>query len=151
MNIKAILSTLILILSIYSLKAQHVDYTYDNRGNRLTRTTVQQLKAGAVQFPVINPKDIPVEDAKAEPVLGELSTLVYPNPNKGFIKIDISNLPVDAKTEARVYDLSGQQQVVKMNFDSSSEIDISQLKDGIYILRIKINEKVFDWKVVKGH
>jgi hypothetical protein len=148
MKTKIVSVIFIIFLSIGFLNGQTVSFTYDDSGNRNSRT-VQPLKA-AVQFPVVNPKNLLVEEAKAELIEGELSTLVYPNPSKGLIKIDILNMPLDARTEARFYDLSGKQQMVIRNFESSSEIDISKLKDGIYILRIKINERAFDWKVVKG-
>jgi Secretion system C-terminal sorting domain len=159
-----------------SLLGQSVSYTYDNSGNRLTRTiVVQQLKSGVIDPKKLNPTNakgtglteatLPGESSanskvngqeevlqdKALTEAGEIAALVYPNPSKGLLKIDISNMPLNSITEMRLYDLSGVELTSKRNFDSNSELDISQFKNGIYILRIKINEKVFDWKVIKNH
>lgn len=148
-----------------NLFSQKIEFTYDENGNRLSRMTltVEQLRSNTVKFPVYNPVNLKsVENAKAMGIEdaaknstgieeGEMITLVYPNPNKGLIKIDISNIPLESNNEMRLYDLSGMELKVKRNFDSYSEIDISQLKDGIYILRIKINNTITDWKIVKSH
>jgi hypothetical protein len=150
MKTKIVSAIFIFFLGINCLHGQTVRYTYDASGNRDSTITVEQLRSGSVLFPVVDFKNMAVDNMKEKPIEGELSTLVYPNPNRGLIKIDISNMLPDSKTEARIYDLSGMEQMVKRNFDSSSEIDISKLKDGIYILRIKINETIFDWKVVKS-
>jgi hypothetical protein len=39
---------------------------------------------------------------------------------------------------------------MKKNIENHTEIDITRFIDGIYILRVKINEKTFDWKVIKN-
>ena len=153
-------SIFIILLGFNCLHGQTINYTYDENGNRTSRVLVtEQLRSNNLQFPILNPKELPKEsmkESKKESLTeiiteGELATYVYPNPNMGIIKIDITYLPLNAKTEARVYDLSGTERLVKRNFESHSEIDISQLKEGIYILRIKINDKIFDWKVIKGN
>jgi hypothetical protein len=167
MNYKKIIPVILVLFQSVKLLGQSVEFTYDDNGNRLSRTiTVELLKSGTVQFPFLNPKSLKsispelaktkeseiaksVKEGESEE--GEISTLVYPNPNKGLIKIDISNMPLKSKNEMRLYNLSGTELTVKRNFDSYSEIDISQFKDGIYILRIKINESIYDWKVIKSH
>jgi hypothetical protein len=60
-------------------------------------------------------------------------------------------MPLNPVTEMKLYDLSGMELTSKSNFESSSELDISRFRDGVYILQIKINEKTFDWKVIKNH
>src|ERR1035437_1092524 len=164
-----------------TILSQRVSFTYDDSGNRITRTIiVQQLKSNPLNSRVIVAKNLNAtaekgtgqtastlsgessenekandqEEAMKEKALteaGEITTLIYPNPNKGLLKIDISNMPLNSVTEMKLYDLSGMELTSKRNFDSNSELDISQFKDGIYILRIKINEKTFDWKVIKSH
>jgi hypothetical protein len=160
-----------------SLFSQRVEFTYDDNGNRHTRTiTVQELQSKSVEFPVIDPKNLKTKenvmaqgsnpDASSQNVdakslsdatrerinqeEGEIVTRVYPNPNKGLIKIDISNMPLNSVSELRLYDLSGNEIVMKKNIENHTEIDITRFIDGIYILRVKINEKIFDWKVIKN-
>lgn len=159
MNFIRIIPLILILVQSAILYGQKVEFSYDENGNRLSRTIiVEQLKSGTVAFPVLNPKTlISTENAKTaileeiRPEEGEIKTSVYPNPNKGLIKINVSNMPLNSINEMRLYDLSGTQLSIKRNFDSNSEIDISRFKDGIYILRIKINDRIFDWKVVKNH
>jgi YD repeat-containing protein len=133
-----------------NLHSQTIGFDYDESGNRISRTLItEQLKSGKIDFPVADPKNLnPLDLIPAE---GQINAKLYPNPNKGLIKVDVANMPVDPVTELRLYDLSGNQLLIKRNFDSYYEIDISHLKNGIYILRIKINETLFDWKVIKGN
>jgi YD repeat-containing protein len=181
MNRKIFFLVSLMLLQTIALLSQRVEFTYDDNGNRLTRTIIiEQLKSNSVQFPVLDSKslktsknlttegevsNIPegedlsdskakrnerIANASAISEDNEIITIVYPNPSNGLIKIDISNMPMSSKNEMRLYNLSGLELIVNRNFDSHTEIDISNLQDGIYILRIKINERVFDWKVVKN-
>jgi hypothetical protein len=152
MNTKSTLVIIFFFLSFFCLHGQTISYTYDNNGNRKTRQLdVQKLRSNSIQFPVVNQKNLREEAVKEKVIEGEMKTVVYPNPTKGLLKIDITNMPLNSKTEAKVYDLNGTEQMSKRNFDSSSELDISRLKDGIYILRIKVNETIIDWKVIKNN
>jgi hypothetical protein len=133
-----------------NLLSQSIEFNYDESGNRVSRTLItEQLKSGKIDFPVSDPQNLKAVDQI--PTEGEINAKVYPNPNKGLIKIDVANMPLDPVTELSLYGLSGNQLLIRRNFDSYSEIDISHLKNGIYILRIKINETLFDWKIIKGN
>lgn len=153
MSTKVSLVVSIMFLSTYCLQGQKISFDYDNSGNRIERMLVTEgLKSGSVEFPVTDPDNLPAEEIKKEELIqGELSAVVYPNPNKGIIKISISNMPLNSATEAILYDLSGIELKVEKNLESYNEMDVSHLKDGIYILRIRVNEKLFDWKIVKNH
>lgn len=151
MNTKTKLCIFILFLIINCLHGQTITFAYDDNGNRISRVWVaERLKSGIIQFPIVDSEEIALANPEEFLQEGELSTYVYPNPSRGIIRINISNMPLNSRTEARLYDLSGTELFVKRNFESDSEMDISKLKDGIYILRIKINEILFDWKIVKN-
>lgn len=181
MKVKSLILVCLILFHLMPLFSQSVEYVYDASGNRLTRTIVVLKLQSNVLDSVIATKSLSSpayatgmdgdqslqneeltmdakvrEQEKASKTRTisedeEMVTIVYPNPNKGLLKIDISNMPMNSTNEMRLYDLSGNKIMVKRDFESHSEIDISQFKDGIYILRIKINERVFDWKVVKNH
>lgn len=171
MKNKRMILTSLVLFQMAILFSQKIEFTYDANGNRITRTlTVEQLRT-TVEFPVIDAKTLrsfesitgsdianfkeategESEEEKLRSEDDEIVTVVYPNPNIGILKIDISNMPISSKNELRLYDLNGLQKLEIKNFESHTEIDISHLRDGIYILRIKINESIFDWKVVKSH
>lgn len=167
MKFKLIILVFFILIQL-SLVGQTISYTYDDNGNRIRRTyEVEELQSGSFSFPA-TPEILKLSAKKGSaseeeefmkskepeevfPEEGEIKTAVYPNPNKGLIKIEISNLPMNSKNEMRLYDLSGKEITVRRNFESYSEIDISKFKDGIYILRIRINESIFDWKVIKNN
>ncbi len=170
MNPKRIILVILVLFLMSNLFSQSVAFTYDDNGNRQTRTiNVEKLQSKSVSFPVVNPKSLipadskaqglnETQDAKSSEVKNEtksedreIVTIVYPNPNTGLIKIDISNLPLNTKVEMKLYDLNGNELVVRRNFESHSEIDINHYIDGVYILRIMINERVTNWKIVKTH
>lgn len=173
MNAKRIMLQSLLIFHMLNLFSQTITYTYDpiGNGNRLGRTlTAAKLVSNIVEFPIVDQKSLSTleniyssdssvntdvaDESASEKVFtneNDIATLVYPNPTKGLIKIEVSNMPLSSKSEMRLYDLSGNEKLVKRAFENNSEIDLSQLRDGIYILRIKINESIFDWKVMKSH
>jgi hypothetical protein len=175
MNYKRLILVSLVIFQMIPLFCQGFAYVYDDNGTRLTRSIfVQQQKSQAFGDSVISLKTLNSVDAIGTGVvtqvdrplknsdvsqLGkanidsegkEITTLVYPNPSKGLLKIEISNMPASSIDEMKFYDLNGMELISKRNFDSYSELDISKYNDGIYILRIKINGKLFDWKIIKG-
>jgi hypothetical protein len=158
MHIRRLLPLVLILIRVSILYGQTYEYAYDNNGNRISRSlVVEELQSRSVSFPVINQKDLKqLENAVKEGLQeynseeGEISTLVYPNPNKGLLKIDISNMPIESKAELRLYDLSGTEMIIKKDLENYSELNINYLKNGIYILRIKVNDKLFDFKVIKN-
>ncbi len=161
---KRLILILLFLFLFKSLFCQSVSFTYDDSGNRLNRSiSVQQLKSNKVQLPGADtenlnmPEKIKLEEKEKvskEAISSEnrdVNLLVYPNPNKGFIKMDILNMPLNSVNEIKLYDLSGLELKVLKNSDSHTEIDISQFQDGIYILKIKVVDKVFDYKIVTKH
>lgn len=164
MNLKLVPPAVFMLFSA-CLFGQRVEYSYDDNGNRTGRTLiVEQLQSQSINFPVVNPRALKtVENSKTKetenktkeaveeikPESGEIKANVYPNPNRGIINIDISNMPLNSKNELRIYDLNGNQLIIKKDFERSSQVDLSKYKDGIYILRMRINESFFDWKIIK--
>ena len=149
MNLKRILLIFFVLSQMTIVFSQSIEFTYDDNGNRLTRTIiVEQLQSQNIKFPVVNPKSLIPADSKAqaqeinkdaifsefkdelESEDGEIATVVYPNPNKGLIKIDISNLPLNSTSETRLFDLNGNELSVIKNIESHSEIDINKYRDG---------------------
>jgi hypothetical protein len=167
MNRKRVFLISLALFQMITLLSQRVEFTYDESGNRLTRTIiVEQLRSESIKFPVLDSGSLKTAETVLEKGLeagttsryrerisqteGEIITVVYPNPNKGLVKIYISNMPSNSISEMRLYNLAGTELIVRKIFESNSEIDISEFKDGIYILRIKINESISDWKIIKS-
>lgn len=172
MNYLKIIPAIFILLKTVNLSGQTVQFDYDSNGNRTSRSILiaEEVQSRSVSFPVnpesLSPKFIDnktkgannkdSENAKStelEEIISEdsqIKTLIFPNPTKGLLKIEISNLPTDSKNEMRLYDMNGIELIVQKNLESFSELDINHLKDGLYILRIRINSQLFDFKIIKN-
>jgi len=128
-------------------KAQTVSYTYDDSGNRETRTIVMGggLKSAVSQSAETDKN----EEEIFQETLGEMSINIFPNPTTGKLSIRFDNRPEDVKTSITVYDLNARIICRKTNIPESSEIDLSQEPAGNYILVIRVGEIASRWQVVK--
>ena len=68
---------------------------------------------------------------------------VFPNPAKDKLNIrgDIQN------AQLYIYDLTGNVVMKKENVTDGSSVNLSEIKAGIYMVRIVENEKVFNTKI----
>ncbi len=70
---------------------------------------------------------------------------VYPNPTKGIITIaSVENISID---KIEIVDVLGQ--IVSVKTENTSQIDISEFSNGVYILKIHSGESVFQKKIMK--
>lgn len=137
---------LITILASGAAYAQtSYQYTYDNSGNRLTRTVIL-LKSATIPNDSLTAKELkkPIEDQ-----VGLQKARIYPNPTKGLLRID---LPFLAEMEAviRVHDPSGRLVIQQTAVEMNNELNLSSYPYGIYILSIQVgqdNRK--EWKIIK--
>ncbi len=72
------------------------------------------------------------------------STLVHPNPFNETINIHNNNKVIE---EVKIYDTLGQEVFQSLNYQS--EIDLSHLKSGLYILNLKTNSGEASFKIIK--
>lgn len=75
---------------------------------------------------------------------GQEDFFIFPNPSDGIISIDnISSQKINIK----VFNATGELKYKEQNI--SSEIDLSNLSNGIYILEIEINSKFYYERLIK--
>ncbi len=72
-----------------------------------------------------------------------LQQVVYPNPTTGLVTID----HLDTPTRVDIYDIKGN--LVQSHDNVTSEINISNLRSGLYILKIKNNQINERHKIIK--
>lgn len=75
----------------------------------------------------------------------EQSFLIYPNPTKEYLTISSHN----NITEMEIVDIQGQTVKFKLGQSTKESIDLSELKEGIYFLKIKQGTNTFIKKVCK--
>jgi len=137
---KNILTCILLLLAATSIYAQ--SYAYDNAGNRTARVITLPLRSAPA----------PTE-AKAAPALSDLiaekEILIYPNPTKGILTVEIKGYTEEMKAEFRLMDMSGKTIIDRKADSSSQTFDLSRQTAGIYLLQIRINSEAVVWKIIK--
>jgi len=143
------MKTFICILILFSAApvfSQTVTYSYDAAGNRTAKTaTVAKAPQAPNELQTVT--DIP------NVVTGK-DILVYPNPTQGHFTVDIANLSHEnLKGEAYLYDTNGRL-IEKKSIHSHSVhkklgFDLTHKATGTYILRLRIGENTFTWKIIK--
>lgn len=141
------ISTLVLALTFNPLSAQKtVGYSYDANGNRTGRTlNITQLKSAVIDFPADTSK---LENRS--PGDSNNSIHIYPNPVKSTMHISITGYDNAIKRSVILYGISGNIYLRREKTGNSTEVDLGALDDGMYILRIIIDDEVIDYKIIKS-
>jgi hypothetical protein len=71
--------------------------------------------------------------------MNEMLVTVFPNPTKGVLRIEIDNLPEDAKGKVLVTDLQGRVLINSEEVSSSFEIDFTPFSAGTYNMTLTID------------
>ena len=77
----------------------------------------------------------------------------YPNPTQDFliVELDGEKIPENLKAqevELRIYDKLMALKKRKSFFGNSTTLNLSDLKSGVYILQIEINNEIFEDKII---
>lgn len=152
MNIRSLICwTLFALMSATTSAQTYIQYTYDLNGNRHTRQLdVIQLKSSKINFPITNVGQL--EEGKDE--LSEINEaqgiIVYPNPAGEFINVVFSGTIEDTLVEASLYDLNGTLLIYEKSQSPPLEINVSRLRDAIYILIVKNGTCTTTHKIIRG-
>ena len=132
-----------------------ITYTYDAAGNRLGRTIIMPSANRARAIDTMEEAEYSAAEYDTTElisymdVIGTTAVVIYPNPTRGHLTIDIDNMPENSQSSIRIYDMSGRMLLQKSNIDSSTELDLSNQSSGTYILRISLSGKTSTWKILK--
>ena len=108
------------------------EFTYNESGHRELREVILLKSATATQDTMI----IKQTEKPLAREIGLQELLIYPNPTKGIVRIEIPFL--DSEAFIRVYDSNGKAIIQKTVNEPSSGINLSGEPSGIYILSIRI-------------
>lgn len=143
---------LFLFLSLISMTGSSqniVSYAYDNAGNRISRQVVVYTTT------LKHAKENTEDPAPVEEQLGERKIMVYPNPTKGALAVEITggnDKPVLAGgDEIRILLFSAQGiQLQNMKAETGKNpINMLSYPTGWYVLRIQAGDEVTEFKIVK--
>lgn len=143
----------IILLAATVVKSQNFRYSYDAAGNRTMREVIQMPGAVPEIDTTYNDSTKLVKENnykdKYETALGEQKITVYPNPTKGELKIDITNLPETTTGLIIITDMQGRVIYENQNITSTNNLNISNASAGNYVLKIIVDNKTKEWLLIK--
>jgi hypothetical protein len=122
-----------------------VQYTYDAIGRRIGRNVIT-LKS-AHDFTQRDSAYVAQESFNEN--LGAQKVIIYPNPTRGQLKVDIQADEKETNMALYLYDLSGKLLISKKPANNSTLLDLSGYSTGTYLLKILIGDKTSEWKIIK--
>ena len=84
--------------------------------------------------------------ASINKVVQQLEIELYPNPNRGILKLKYDNS--NENISISVFNENGSLQKTFRNVNANSEINISDLSDGLYFVRISTGKKEITKKII---
>lgn len=144
MNLKSLL-TMILLLAVSLMASAQVRYIYDPAGNRVTRGRIS-INSPSTEFQQGNEA---YGLSHSSDMLGERNIRIYPNPTTGNLKIEILNYAPDDICDLSFCTIVGYQ-IASVHLTSpSTTLDITDQKNGLYLLQIQLNGLKRAWKIIK--
>lgn len=126
----------------------------DNRsaGDKSASLDDLELQPGKQYWLQVDGNNASFGDFSIDLISHSLEAVVFPNPSTGNYNLNIFN-PEAGMAEITVTDLSGRMQLSKQfRIDQDSTrftLDLSNLRRGIYLLRVKMNGKVTNKKLIR--
>lgn len=88
-----------------------------------------------------------IEQSLSSPSNALSSLVIYPNPSKGIVNINL-NRAINGETTYTLYDIQGRKIVDKKSNTSMETLNVQQLNDGIYLLSVKNGDLESTHKIV---
>jgi len=118
-------------------------YTYDNAGNRIKRALIYIIpKAG----------DFEGEDGKAVvSSMDDIQFKLFPNPTDRYLNIEIKTEGDYelTQTDLELHSTTGQTILLKKGVVFPYRLDMGNLSNGHFILRISVNNDSREWSLIK--
>lgn len=135
---------LLILMSVQVAQSQIIKYEYDQAGNRTGRyySTVTLSKAATAKT------DSAARTPQRE-MVGKREVLIYPNPTKGALKIEIRGSLPATPVQYVLTDMSGHLLATTQEGGSSLIYDMSTYPAGIYFLLLTVDGVRSEWKIIK--
>ena len=134
-------------------------YEYDEAGNRIVRKTVTFTPAPPAP-PV--PPDSLETDIESQTSLksfvpeyyvekvARVEIKIYPNPTTENVTLEIADWETLQTGIFKLYSLTGQLLQERPVHSATTTVSLANLPRGAYILKVNINNRIEDWKVIKN-
>jgi hypothetical protein len=103
-------------------------------------------------FPMSSP-ETPDNDFVPEKIytdkLNESNVIIYPNPTKGALAVEIRNKNPQTQHQLTVLNFNGAVVFQRSDVENYTQIDLSSQPKGVYFLRISSQDRFITWKIIK--
>ena len=137
-------------VSVFAIKpvySQTVNFDYDASGNCIIKYKTIVLGPSFIKRNSTPQDTIPKLTEKG--FLGEREITIFPNPTKGFLKVEISGIQPQTPMIYILSDTSGRliksEEITTLSFN----IDMTKLPTAVYYLTILFDNKQDKWKIVR--
>lgn len=138
----------LLSLNLIALSGQAIHFNYDESGNRVKRYIV--LGKGSSSGDETSKKyEESNKSVEFVDKLEELTIKIYPNPTRGQLSVEINGLGIDETVDYQLFSQSGILLGTNKKNGFYFTIDMGQYPGGLYILRLMIEGKISQWKILK--
>ena len=134
-------------------------YEYDAAGNRIVRKVLEMLLAPPVPEDSLEVTSYELQVTGDElqvasyeyfvEKVAQVEMKIYPNPTTEKITLEISNFEKLQTGVFRLYNLNGQLLQECPVHSVSTEVSLAGLSAGTYILKVFMNDKTDEWKIIK--
>ncbi len=149
--------TIMAFSSAIIIEAQEIIISHDPAGNREVRVCPDgmtekddDLVTGSVRTGELSDLSTNETSLGLEFLEGELSLELYPNPVNDYIIFDVNSESVDyGNIQIEVFNSIGKLMLSKQVSKNNSQLDVSKLASGNYILKARLNDELQKWQFIK--
>lgn len=143
-NLKSCIVSCLLMVTTVSY-SQDIQFSYDAAGNRISRIIVIKETKSKVDDSIM---PVPYRN-QLNQNLENLKISVFPNPTSDIIHIQCNDLNRSTSLDACMFSAKGELLMTRRLNDIDQIIDLNNYSSGIYYLKIRINDRIESWKIVK--
>ncbi len=140
-----LLFILFVYASNYSLNAQNIQFDYDDAGNCIVKYKTVVLPSHVKKSNISDTTKVSPESE----IISDREVLIYPNPTKGALKIEIKGQNPEKLIQYQLTDLNGRTIYRVQSEDMFYLFDMTSFPAGVYLLRVMIDDKWSKWKIIK--
>lgn len=131
---------LALIASTTFAQCISTEFEYDPAGNRIKRTRVDLTASCSRKG---------VADTATEKISETKRMVLFPNPVAEMLNIHLVGDWKNEESKLWIYDLAGKEVYTKKQLDIENQLPFAQMPIGAYIVKVWIDNKYYEYKVIK--
>ena len=140
-----LLFILFVVCAINGMAQTHsVRFIYDKAGNRISKSILLPLAAPERK----NANENETTEVYTD-TFSEYNLLVYPNPTRGELKIELSNFPEGETYHLLIADASGQVIINQKVSENPTVANLTECPAGIYLMRLRYKGYTKDYKIIR--